>query len=210
MHKLLSISICSIFAVGAWTPHSAFSSEDDPNATFDRLVAEYVTGYLAWRPQTGTALGFHEYDGKVTNLSKPSQDSELARLKSFEQQLLALDPAHLDTKSAYDYRILFGSVRREIFGFEQAQIYSRNPMVYAAMDVNIEVVTRAENVFAEKVFGPRLGQGAVQDTRALGKFAANIDVGQLDIIGEAGEDHPLDELMRILVDDLAILESARL
>jgi uncharacterized protein (DUF885 family) len=139
MHKLLLFALSVLFGICATLPQPASSAEDDPNAAFDKLVEEYLTGYLTWRPQTGTALGFHEYDGKVTNLSKPSQDAEVARLKSFEQQLQALDPARLNTRSAYDYRILLGSIRREIFGFEQAQIYSRNPMMYASMDVNIYI-----------------------------------------------------------------------
>jgi uncharacterized protein (DUF885 family) len=139
MHKPLLFSLSVLFGICATLLQPAYSAEDDPNAAFDKLVEEYLTGYLAWRPQTGTALGFHDYDGKVTNLSKPSQDVEVARLKSFEQQLQVLDPAHLNTRSAYDYRILLGSIRREIFGFEQAQIYSRNPMMYASMDVNIYI-----------------------------------------------------------------------
>jgi len=53
--------------------------------------------------------------------------------------LRPLDPARLDGRSAYDYRILLGSLRREIFGFEQAQIYFRNPMTYASIDVNIYI-----------------------------------------------------------------------
>ena len=40
--------------------------------TFRQLADEYVSGYLAWRPLTGTALGLHQYDGKVTDYSKGS------------------------------------------------------------------------------------------------------------------------------------------
>ena len=32
-----------------------------------RISEEYLNGYLAWRPQTGTALGLHQYDGQLTD-----------------------------------------------------------------------------------------------------------------------------------------------
>src|SRR5205809_3556887 len=122
MQKLLSLLLCVLLGGCAKLPPSASSTSADADEAFDRLASEYVTGYLAWRPQTGTALGFHEYDGKVTDLSRPSLDGELARLKSFEQRLSASDAKLLSTRAAYDYRILRNSIRREIFGFEQMQI----------------------------------------------------------------------------------------
>src|SRR4051812_30286386 len=50
---------------------------------FSQISEEFLKGYLAWRPQTGTSLGFHEYDGKVTDFSRDSLNAELARLKRF-------------------------------------------------------------------------------------------------------------------------------
>ena len=45
------------------------SSTGQADGEFARLADEYIAGYLAWRPQTGTSLGLHEYDGKVTDYS---------------------------------------------------------------------------------------------------------------------------------------------
>ena len=46
----------------------------------------------------------------------------------------------LSPEDSYDYRILRGAIKREIFGFEQMQIYSRNPMTYAGvLDVSIYI-----------------------------------------------------------------------
>src|SRR6266478_4486437 len=140
MQKLLLLSLSLVIAGCASSPHSDSAGATDADAAFDRLASEYMTGYLQWRPQTGTALGFHEYDGKVTDLSRPSLDAELARLKSFDQRLSASDANSLSTRAAYDYRILQNTIRREIFGFEQMQIHSQNPMTYAStLDVNIYI-----------------------------------------------------------------------
>ena len=74
------------------TPHL---TGNDADAGFTQVANEYIAGYLAWRPQTGTALGLHQYDGKVTDYSQPSLDAELARLKSFDQRLAQLNTNRL-------------------------------------------------------------------------------------------------------------------
>lgn len=109
-------------------------------AAFNSLANEYLSGYLAWRPQLGTALGFHQYDGRVSDLSRASVDTELARLKSCEERLAQLDATLLTRAARHDYRLLRRSVQREVFGFEQMRIHSLNPMTYASMlDVNIYI-----------------------------------------------------------------------
>src|ERR1035438_7075223 len=102
---------------------AARAAPGEADAAFARLADDYIAGYLAWRPQTGTSLGLHEYDGKVTDYSQASLGAELARLKSFEQRLGQLDASHLSPQAFYDYRILRSPNRREIFGFEQMRIY---------------------------------------------------------------------------------------
>ena len=52
--------------------------------------------------------------------------------------------------------------------------------------------------------------GFLEDFRAFGKLAADVDIGEVRLDREAGDDHPLDELMRILMDDVAVLEGAGL
>src|SRR5436189_3638850 len=116
------------------------STNSNLESRFLRVADDYLAGYLAWRPQTGTALGFHEYDGKLTDYSRASLDTELQRLKSFDTKLAELNTNNLSPQSFYDYRILRAAIQREIFGFEQMQIYSQNPMTYASvLDVNIYI-----------------------------------------------------------------------
>ena len=116
------------------------SSSHDADAAFVQLADEYIAGYLAWRPQAGTALGFHEYDGKVTDYSQASLSTELTRLKSFDRRLAQVDANHLSVPVFYDYRILHSAIHREIFGFEQMRSYTDNPMTYAgALDVSIYI-----------------------------------------------------------------------
>lgn len=140
MHRV-SMLMLSVLLAGCTQPTPApRSSTQEADAAFARLADEYIAGYLAWRPQTGTSLGLHEYDGKVTDYSQASLRAELARLKSFDQRLGQLNANHLSPPAFYDYRILRSAIQREIFGFEQMRTYSDNPMTYAgALDVNIYI-----------------------------------------------------------------------
>ncbi len=119
-------------------PRVTHVPSSDPE--FQRWAEEYLAGYLAWRPQLGTSLGFHQYDGRITDYSQPSLAGELARLKDFERRLAILDTNYLSRQAWYDFRILQGSIEHEIFSFETARVYSKNPMTYAgALDVNIYI-----------------------------------------------------------------------
>lgn len=118
--------------------HNTKSGAGD--AAFDKLAEEYLKGYLTWRPQSGTYLGLHEYDGKITDYSKTSIDAELSRLKDYDQKLAAIDSASLSTKKYYDWRMLHSSIKNEIFTTEDLHYYTTNPMAYAgAIDVNIYI-----------------------------------------------------------------------
>src|SRR2546422_9845653 len=119
MERLIIVLLGLLVAGCAKLPQGAAQSNKETDAAFARLADEYIAGYLAWRPQTGTALGFHQYDGKVTDFSQASLDAELARLKSFDQRLSELDVNQLSPQASYDFRILRNAIKREIFGFEQ-------------------------------------------------------------------------------------------
>lgn len=104
------------------------------------MSAGFIAAELAWSPEASVALGFHQYDGKLTDYSKTSLDQELSRLKAFDQQLSKIDTTTLSPAMFYDYRILQAGVRNDIFNFEDKESYTKNPMTYAgAIDVNIYV-----------------------------------------------------------------------
>ena len=110
------------------------------DSAFDKVSEDYIKGYLDWRPQGGVSLGFHEYDGKLSDYSKASLDKELARLKEYDKKLFEMDSASLSTKKYYDWKMLRSSIKNEIFTFEDIKPYTKNPMTYAgAVDVNIYI-----------------------------------------------------------------------
>jgi uncharacterized protein (DUF885 family) len=139
MKKLISllIPVAVLFSCDQNKPAQSSISGD---AAFQKLADDYLSGYLAWRPANGVALGYHQYDGKVTDLSKESLGKELGRLKDFDQKLASADTASLSPKMFYDFRILRSAIKNDIFSFEDMGTYNKNPMTYAgAVDVSIYI-----------------------------------------------------------------------
>src|ERR1051326_5784856 len=70
------------------------------DAEYDAVAEEYVKTYLAAHPLQGTALGLHEYDGKISDYSRLALDAELSRLRRFEDRLAKFDPAKLSPRQS--------------------------------------------------------------------------------------------------------------
>ena len=137
MKKITFLFLTVIFALSSCHQNNSGGSGD---AEFQKIADEYINGYLAWRPLYAVRLGFHEYDGKLDNYSKASIETELARLKSFDQKLSKFDTSSLSTKVYYDYRILQLAIKGEIFNTVDVPSYTENPMTYVStFDLNLYV-----------------------------------------------------------------------
>src|ERR1700739_2657611 len=111
-----------------------------PDQEYEAIAEEFIKGYFAARPLLGTAMGMHEYDGKISDYSRLALDAELSRLKRFEDRLEKFEPSKLSQRQSIDLRILQTGIRKEIFQREAMLIYERDPMVYArAAHVNIYI-----------------------------------------------------------------------
>lgn len=114
--------------------------EQTQDAEYEAVAEEYVKTYLAAHPLQGTALGLHEYDGKISDYSRLALDAELSRLRRFDDRLAKFDPAKLSLRQSVDLRILQSAVKRDLFEMQDTSIFERNPMVYArAGDVNVYI-----------------------------------------------------------------------
>ena len=122
-----------------WLGAAAFAAQTD-DTEFEARAVDYINTYLAAHPLQGTALGLHEYDGKITDYSRLSLDAELHRLRRFDDVLAKFDPAKLSPRQSIDLRILQAAVKKNLFEMQDISIFERNPMVYAgAADVNVYI-----------------------------------------------------------------------
>ena len=109
-----------------------------PDAELDVVADEYIRGYLAARPLQATALGFHEYDGRINEDTRLAIDAELARLRRFDDRLSKFDLTKLGPRAAIDLRLLQASIKRELLFIGELGIYEHNPLTYArAIDVGV-------------------------------------------------------------------------
>ncbi|PYI48395.1 MAG: hypothetical protein DMF10_04255 [Verrucomicrobia bacterium] len=118
---------------------SSFAAQAD-DAEYEAVAEEYIKTYLAAHPLEGTALGLHEYDGKISDYSRLALDAELSRLRRFDDRLAKFDPAKLGPRQSIDLRILQAAVKKDVFEMQYMSIFERNPMAYAgAADVNVYI-----------------------------------------------------------------------
>ena len=170
MRKLILSLVFLTFIFGC-NKHKSHSSQLSADAEFNRTADEYLAGYLAWRPGTGVALGYHQYDGKAVDFSKESLGRELGRLKDFDQKLAAMDTDAMSKGVFYDYRILHSAIKNEIFTFEDLGTYDKNPMTYAgAVDLSIyikrdfaPIEERVESIISIEKSAPKIFAAAKQN-----------------------------------------------
>jgi len=118
---------------------AAFAAQAQ-DAEYEAVAEEYIKTYLAAHPLEGTALGLHEYDGKISDYSRLALDAELSRLRRFDDRLAKFDPSKLSPRQSIDLRILQAAVKKGLFEMQDMSIFERNPMVYArAADVNVYI-----------------------------------------------------------------------
>jgi uncharacterized protein (DUF885 family) len=121
-------------------PAANILAAQNADADYEAVAEEYIKGYFGARPLQGTALGLHEYDGKIADYSRLALDAELSRLHRFDDRLDKFDPANLSPRQSIDLRILRAAVKKELFQMQEMSVFERNPMVYAsAADLNIYV-----------------------------------------------------------------------
>jgi uncharacterized protein (DUF885 family) len=142
MRPVLIIKPCAlIFSLIALSlPCRSSFATQTADAEYEAVAEEYIKGYFAAHPLEGTALGLHEYDGKITDYSRLALDAELSRLRRFDDRLAKFDPSNLSPRQSIDLRILQAAIKKELFQMQDMSVFERNPMVYArAADVNVYV-----------------------------------------------------------------------
>jgi len=119
---------------------SAALAAQAEDTEYEAVAEEYIKTYLAAHPLEGTALGLHEYDGKITDYSRLALDAELSRLRRFDDRLAKFDPSKLSARQSIDLRILQVAVKKDLFEMQDMSVFERNPMVYAgAADVSVYI-----------------------------------------------------------------------
>ncbi len=129
MRPILIIKPCALIfsLIAVSLPCRSSFAAQTADAEYEAVAEEYIKGYFAARPLEGTALGLHEYDGKITDYSRLALDAELSRLRRFDDRLTKFDPSKLSARQSLDLRILQAAVKKELFQMQDMSIFERNP-----------------------------------------------------------------------------------
>ncbi len=126
LRSLATVILCSLLFINCSKKEKVFNNLD---ASFDSLTEEFLKDYFTFRPSVATYHGLHEYDREKRNYSKAALETELSKLKSYEQRLVAMGDS-ISPKVSYDFKILLSAIRQEIFTMQDLQVYTKNPMTY--------------------------------------------------------------------------------
>ncbi|MGH8102007.1 MAG: DUF885 family protein, partial [Chthoniobacterales bacterium] len=136
----MKILLCASFLTGFCLIASLGLALQTPDEEYENVAEEYIKGYFMARPLEGTALGLHEFDGKISDYSRLALDAELSRLHRFDDRLSRFDLAKLSLRHQIDVRILQAAIRKELFLREEMSVFERNPIMYArAADLNVYI-----------------------------------------------------------------------
>jgi uncharacterized protein (DUF885 family) len=140
MKKILVALGVSVALFSSCKPGSPTNSSVSTDSSFQLMSDEYIKAFLDRKPMEAVSLGFHAYDGILTDDSKQALDSEYNWLKASAGKLAAIDTSTLSKKMFIDYRILRNEIRSELYAFEDIHSPYTNPMGYArAIDANTYV-----------------------------------------------------------------------
>jgi uncharacterized protein (DUF885 family) len=94
------------------------------------LVEALLDEYFARYPGTAAHLGFHAYDGQVTDFSAAAIAAWSARVAHYQAELAAVDPAGLSLEDRLDWEVLRAALEQEVFQWKELAEWRRNPMAY--------------------------------------------------------------------------------
>jgi uncharacterized protein (DUF885 family) len=97
------------------------------------LTNAYLHAYCETYPHVAVWLGFHEYDGRLPNLSRRAQEARRADLHRFLSDLERIDPADLDERAWLDYQVMRHEALFEVFALTEWRKLERDPIPYLEM-----------------------------------------------------------------------------
>lgn len=105
---------------------------------FEHTADEYFDQvYFPNQPTAGTLAGYHQYDGKLEDMSRQSIDGEVSKLKEFEKRFADLNKkAHFDTATRGDAEMVLGSIRSQLLSLETIRLWEKDPDVYSGLAAN--------------------------------------------------------------------------
>src|SRR5437764_1229885 len=134
---------------------TAHAAENDPDsgyaqiAVFAKAIQLLRQDYVDGNKTSYHDLVYAAMKGMLASLDPHSQFMEpddfrdMQRLRRFEDRLRKFEPEELNARNGIDLRILQAAIANELFEFQDAHKFERNPMIYAhCADLNIYIARK--------------------------------------------------------------------
>ncbi|MEX0786811.1 MAG: DUF885 domain-containing protein, partial [Dehalococcoidia bacterium] len=97
---------------------------------FGQISEDWISTTLAHRPESGTSLGFHEYDDQAGDRSRDSVERRARELHAIAGRLDALAVDALSADERRDHELLRRRIRWELIDIEDLQSWRSSPTRY--------------------------------------------------------------------------------
>ncbi len=106
---------------------------EDAAARFNAFVERYLEWGFEAYPHHTTAIGNHEHDSEMPDMSAEAIEARHDRIMEFIAELEAIDPAQLDAELAVDYEMLLNELLSEDFSYTEIAAHRNNPLIYVGL-----------------------------------------------------------------------------
>jgi uncharacterized protein (DUF885 family) len=114
--------------------HSAKPSslaESSRAESFASFVDDYFDAEFAFNPTRATHEGFHQYDLRLEDRSRPRIEARISELKGFLSRLKSLNRSALGFDESIDAQVLEARIHGALLDLETLRWFEQNPMAYA-------------------------------------------------------------------------------
>src|SRR5437867_2719675 len=106
------------------------SSDGTPMSSF---ADDYFSALFEWSPTFGTAVGLHQYDSKIEDLSAAAFGRRIEELKQLQGRLARVRGGKMTLDEEIDAEVLDGQIKAELLDLETLRTWRRNPMNYVGL-----------------------------------------------------------------------------
>lgn len=107
------------------------------NSEIEGFSQKFLQALYAYRPELGSYLGLHEYDGKLSDPSASAHNARIAQLMEFRSGLEGLNPASSGSTEDLDRSLIDLQISNELYELKDLRSYEWNPFYYlSSVDVS--------------------------------------------------------------------------
>lgn len=112
------------------TPSPVPRPEPSPHQRFEQAAHAFNDAYLKMHPIFASHLGYHQYDGRLPDISAKGLSHEAEWLHAQETLFDGIDASTLDDTDTLERGVILSAVRERLFELEVAKSPYKNPLWY--------------------------------------------------------------------------------